>query len=75
MSSLVTSGTKAGGFPREAGYTHGFAMLTVVAIVAAGAATLVPKTRRALTATGAETLPHGELGMVAAGTLVGDESE
>jgi predicted MFS family arabinose efflux permease len=76
MSSIVTSGEKAGGFPREAGYTHGFAMLTVVGIFAALAAFSVPKTRRALSiGDSGETMPHGELGLVAAGTLVGDEPE
>jgi EmrB/QacA subfamily drug resistance transporter len=76
MSSIVTSGAKAGSFPKEAGYTHGFGMLTVVAIVAAAAALLVPKTHRASSpAGGADTMPHAELGLVAAGTLVGDESE
>jgi EmrB/QacA subfamily drug resistance transporter len=76
MSSIVTSGAHAGGFPRGAGYTHGFAMLTVVAVFAAGAACLVPKTRKGLAGgTSGETMPHAELGLVAAGTLVGDESE
>ena len=74
MSSIVTSGVRAGSLPREAGYTHGFAFMTVVSVVAAVAAVLVPGSRRR-SAAGAETLPHAELGLVAAGTLVGDEPE
>ena len=75
MSSIVTSGVRAGGLPREAGYTHGFAFLTVVSVVAAVAAVLVPRTRRLTSADAASALPHAELGLVAAGTLVGDEPE
>jgi hypothetical protein len=51
-------------------------MLTVAGIIAAIAATLVPKTRREPTPQGAEAeLSHAELALLAAGTLVGDESE
>src|SRR6195952_2470311 len=50
MSSIVTAGVAHGGLPKESGYTHGFAMLTVAAIGAAGAAMLVPSTRRLLAA-------------------------
>jgi EmrB/QacA subfamily drug resistance transporter len=65
MSSIVTAGAAHGGLPKESGYTHGFAM-----------AMLVPTTRRLLAAGDpAETLPHPELALVAAGTLAGDESE
>jgi predicted MFS family arabinose efflux permease len=75
MSSIVTS-REHHGFPRLAGYTHGFAMLTVVGIVAVGAALLVPRTRSERTvASVEETMPHPELALLAAGTLVGDESE
>jgi len=73
MSSIVTSGAH-GGLPRSSGYTHGFAMLAGASIVAAIAATLVPRRLKKI----AETefvLPHAELGIVAAGTLVGDDSE
>jgi MFS family permease len=75
MSSIVTSGVHRGGLPREAGYTHGFALLGVAALAAAVAGMLVPRTRRPPTSTGEATLPHAELGMVAAGTLTGDEAE
>jgi predicted MFS family arabinose efflux permease len=76
MSSIVTSHPQASGLPRETGYTHGFAMLTVVAVAAAAAALLVPSTRRAAgPLDNAELLPHAELGLLAAGTLSGDEPE
>ena len=74
MSSIVTSGMRAGSFPRESGYTHGFALLTVAAVAATIAAFFVPGRLRPPTSVTEATLPHAELGMVAGGTLVGDES-
>jgi EmrB/QacA subfamily drug resistance transporter len=75
MSSIVTAGAHHG-LPRQAGYTHGFAMLAVVAAFAAVAATLVPRTVGARRRAGIEAaLPHPELALLAAGTLIGDESE
>ena len=51
-------------------------MLTVVAVAAAAAALLVPSARHATASIpDAELLPHGELGLLAAGTLSGDEPE
>jgi EmrB/QacA subfamily drug resistance transporter len=75
MSSIVTSGVRAGTLPRESGYTHGFALLTVAAIAAAIAAIFVPGRLRPPASTTEATMPHAELGMVAGGTLAGDESE
>jgi EmrB/QacA subfamily drug resistance transporter len=76
MSSIVTSHPQASGLPRGIGYTHGFAMLTVVSVAAAAAALLVPSTRRATPPPDDhELLPHAELGLLAAGTLSGDEPE
>lgn len=76
MSSIVTAGARAGGFPHNSGYTHGFLALTVSAGAAAAAALLVPRTAHArLGSPSAETLPHAELGLLAAGTLAGDEPE
>jgi EmrB/QacA subfamily drug resistance transporter len=75
MSSIVTAGSRHG-VPLLSGYTHGFAMLTIATIIAAIAATLVPKTVSSLKGSATKIeLQHGELGMVAGGTLVGDESE
>ena len=57
MSSIVTSQVSAQGLPAESGYTHGFAFLLVVAVLAAGAAVVIPNARRR-TATGpAATVP------------------
>jgi len=75
MSSIVTSGVRAGSVPRESGYTHGFGLLTIAAIAATIAAFFVPGRLRAPTEVTEATMPHAELGMVAAGTLAGDESE
>jgi EmrB/QacA subfamily drug resistance transporter len=75
MSSIVTSGMRAGSYPRESGYTHGFALLTVTAIAATIAAFFVPGRLRPPASMTEATMPHAELGMVAGGTLVGDESE
>jgi EmrB/QacA subfamily drug resistance transporter len=76
MSSIVTSTTGIGGLPREAGYTHGFGLLTVATLAAAVSAMLVPSVARAVSgARQAGELPHAELGLLAAGTLAGDESE
>jgi len=76
MSSIVTSTARIGGLPRESGYTHGFGLLTLATVAAAIAAMLVPSAVRAVAGTGqADEMPHAELGLLAAGTLVGDESE
>jgi MFS family permease len=76
MSSIVTASAHHGGLPTVSGYDHGFALLAVAAVGAAAAGALVPKARRALTrAEYDEAIPHAELSLVAAGTLVGDESE
>ncbi len=73
MASIVTSNLGAGGLPQEAGYTHGFALLGGALVVAALAALLIPSARR--TASADPQPEHGELALVAAGTVVGDESE
>ena len=46
MASIVTSGVAADALPKESGYTDGFAMLAVAAVLAAGASVLVPRARR-----------------------------
>jgi EmrB/QacA subfamily drug resistance transporter len=74
MSSIVTSSAHGGGLPTESGYTHGFGLLTLATIAAAGAAMLVPATVRGIARVRTD-LPHAELGLLAAGTLVGDSSE
>jgi EmrB/QacA subfamily drug resistance transporter len=46
VSSVITSGLQPGGVPREAGYTHGFLLLTAFSAVAVAVALLVPGGRR-----------------------------
>lgn len=76
MTSAVTATAHHGGLPTDAGYTHGFVMLSVAAVAAAAAALLVPRRLRHPTAEElAAALPHPELGILAGGTLVGDQPE
>jgi EmrB/QacA subfamily drug resistance transporter len=76
MASIVTSSLTSDGLPKEAGYTVGFAVLAVALIVAAAAALFIP-TARAVTAGPApdDEPEHGELALLAGGTVVGDKSE
>src|SRR6201996_847254 len=86
LSRIGTSTTGIGGLPREAGYTHGFGLLTVATIGAALCAVLVPAVARAVSGARragdlepgdrkAEEMPHAQLGLLAAGTLEGDDPE
>jgi MFS family permease len=76
MSSIVAASVHDGGLPHESGYTHGFEFLAASAIAAVVAAMLVPTNLRTLSREELhDAIPHPELGLVAAGTLVGDESE
>lgn len=47
IASVVTADPQATGFPAEAGYTNGFAVLTVAAVLAAVVTALVPVVRAA----------------------------
>ena len=75
MSSIVTGTVRANGYPTKAGYTHGFAFLTVATLAAVGAAALVPRVRPVDPQVADQALPHPELGLLAAGTVVGDDPE
>jgi EmrB/QacA subfamily drug resistance transporter len=76
MASVVTSTVFPNGLPHESGYTNGFIMLTVGFIIAAIVALLIPRVSRAVIEEHLVGEPgHPELGMVAAGTLIGDKSE
>jgi MFS family permease len=76
MSSIVAASVHDGGLPHESGYTHGFEFLAAAAIAAAVAAVFVPTGLRTLSREELhDAMPHAELGLVAAGTLVGDDSE
>ncbi len=74
MASIVTAGARPHGLPTEAGYTDGFLMLAIALGLAAAAGIAIPTARRAA-ARPADQPSHPELGMVAAGTVVGDTSE
>jgi EmrB/QacA subfamily drug resistance transporter len=75
MSSIVTGTMQSNGYPAKAGYIHGFAFLTVATVAAVGAAALVPRLGPVDPHVMQEALPHPELGLLAAGTVVGDEPE
>src|SRR5579875_733296 len=74
MSSIVTSSAVHGSLPTDAGYTRGFLALTIGAAGAAAAAVLVPRIRRGQPQA-EDLLPHGELALLAAGTVAGDQPE
>jgi EmrB/QacA subfamily drug resistance transporter len=76
ISSVVTAGASHGVLPHESGYTHGFELLALAAVLATAASLFIPSKLRQLSRDEQRAaMPHAELGLVAAGTLVGDESE
>jgi EmrB/QacA subfamily drug resistance transporter len=76
MATIVTTDTLPGGAPRESGYTNGFTALMIVMIVCALVATVIPRADRdVITEHLVDEPEHPELGIVAAGTLIGDKSE
>ncbi|CAN5488297.1 MFS transporter [soil metagenome] len=76
MAVIVTSEVFPNGIPHESGYTHGFLALTVAMIVCAVVALKIPRVQRTEIEAHLEGEPqHAELGILAAGTLVGDKSE
>jgi EmrB/QacA subfamily drug resistance transporter len=76
MASIVTASVFPNGLPKESGYTHGFLALTIVMVLAAGVGLIIPRVERTVIEEHLVGEPeHAELGMVAAGTLIGDKSE
>lgn len=76
MASIVTASVFPNGLPHESGYRNGFLMLTGAFILAAAVALIIPKVGRdTIEEHLVGEIEHAELGMVAAGTLVGDKSE
>jgi MFS family permease len=77
MSSIVVAGVHGGQLPHESGYTNGFTLLAAATVIAAVAGVFVPSRLHASEEAlhDPATMPHAELGLVAAGTLAGDESE
>jgi MFS family permease len=76
ISSIIAASAHHSGLPHESGYTHAFELLAGSAVAAALAALLVPAGLRTLSRDEMRrAMPHAELGLIAAGTLVGDEPE
>jgi MFS family permease len=77
VASVITSGVRANGFPTEAGYTVGFALLAITTALAALAGLLIPTlhTERDAHQREQAAMSHPELALVPGGTIVGDESE
>ncbi len=76
MATIVTASTFPNGVPHESGYTNGFLTLTIVMVVAATVGLIIPRVRRSVIEQHLSGEPeHAQLGMVAAGTLIGDKSE
>jgi hypothetical protein len=75
MASIVTSKIEPSGLPKESGYTIGFAMLAGALIIAALAAMAIPALGHDRSAPLPDEPEHGELAVVAGGTVVGDKPE
>jgi EmrB/QacA subfamily drug resistance transporter len=74
VASIVTANLEPGGLPKEAGYTTGFALLAAALLLAAIAAVAIPRTRTEALELVDEP-EHGELAILAGGTVVGDKPE
>ena len=77
MASIVTAGVRAGHFPRESGYVHGFKLLGIGIVAAALAALLVPTLPKDHPSKSdlRDEISHAELALVPGGTLARDEPE
>jgi EmrB/QacA subfamily drug resistance transporter len=69
MASIITSTLARDHYPTEAGYTHGFAFLMVVAVFATVACLFIPSTRRRA-GPPAHVVEHAETAIVAGATLL-----
>ncbi len=76
-ASVITSSLQSNGLPTESGYTRGFLMLGVAAILATFAATLIPRTHTARDAHQVEQaeMTHAAAALIPGATIVGDEPE
>ena len=77
LASVITSTVQADGFPKQAGYTAGFALLALALALAALSGLLIPTLHVERDAHQREqaAMSHPELALVPGGTIVGDESE
>jgi EmrB/QacA subfamily drug resistance transporter len=74
MASIITSGVAATHYPKESGYTDGFAFLMVCAVLATGACLLIPSTRRAARPA-VHVVEHAETAIVAGASLLDVETD
>ena len=76
-ASVITSSLQSNGLPTESGYTRGFLMLGVAAILATLAATLIPRSHPARDAHQVEQaeMTHAAAALIPGATIVGDEPE
>jgi EmrB/QacA subfamily drug resistance transporter len=72
LASVVTAGATPDGLPVESGYTHGFGVLVLTAVLATVVAVFVPVARRAEPEELVGEVRHPELAVVAGGSLVSD---
>ena len=76
MTSVITGSAHGAALPTDHGYTLGFLVPAVAALVAVAAAVLVPSGLRAPTTEELEEAHlHPELGLLPGGTLVGEDPE
>ena len=76
VGTVIVGSAHGHGLPTSAGYTEGFVAVAIVTLLAFVATLLVPTQRRALSAKDYDAaLPHPELNLLPAGTLIGDEPE
>ena len=77
VGSVVTAHLQPSGLPQESGYSNGFAVVAVSMLLAALAALLIPAITRHTDPHSVEqaAMAHPLMALVAAGTIVGDESE
>ena len=73
MSSIVTAGVRAGGLPSRHGYVVAFSVIAASTAGAALVCVAIPGRLSSRRVDPAEL--HAELGILAGGTLVGDEPE
>ena len=77
MASIVTSSTQADGLPTESGYTQGFLMLGVAALLATLASLLIPRGHATRDDHQVEqaAMPHPAAALIPGATIVGDDPE
>jgi EmrB/QacA subfamily drug resistance transporter len=77
MASVVTARLLPSGHPTDSGYTHGFAMLGGIMVLATGAGLLIPrlKTVRDEHQIEQAAMNHPQAAIIGAGIIVGDDPE